>query len=220
MNNPTTFYIIRHGESEGNASFEKSQVMEPKIPGGSSLTEKGRAQATQAAEKLRDVHFDEMFSSPLNRAIETAEILAAEKKLAIQTKENLKERVRGTLNGQSEAELRKTVSHVFGNAEQLTDEEMWQWRMFDDMETAEEAVSRCLTELREIAVAYPGKIIGIVSHGNIMRGLLVHFGLGTFRDFQTGTVKNTGYIKLESDGVDFVVKETYLVEKKEKGTEE
>lgn len=60
------------------------------------------------------------------------------------------------------------------------------------------------TYLREVAVAYQGKDILVVSHGGVMRILLDHLGKRVAR----GATANTAYIKLESDGVEFFVKET------------
>jgi broad specificity phosphatase PhoE len=213
MNNKlSTIYIIRHGESEVNAKV-KNDNRTPRIA-ESPLTEKGHAQAKQLAINFKSIHIDEVFSSPLIRAKQTAEYVAMDKKLAVMTRDNLKERVRGNLNGQDEFELRKTVKYLFGDPNALTDKEMWDWKLYVDMESAEETLSRFLTELREISVAYAGKTIMVITHGNVMRGLLVHFGEGTFKEFVENTVGNTGYIRLESDGVDFFLKETNNISKK------
>lgn len=60
-------YAIRHGESEANAG---------QIHAGWSqtpLTEKGKAQAKVAGEKLKGVRFDRVVSSDLRRAVQTCE---------------------------------------------------------------------------------------------------------------------------------------------------
>ena len=61
-------YIIRHGESENN--FKKLWTGWLNI----HLTEKGTKDAEKAREFLKDVKFDKVFSSDLQRAIETTEI--------------------------------------------------------------------------------------------------------------------------------------------------
>ena len=61
-------YIIRHGESENN--FKKLWTGWLNI----HLTEKGEQDAKKAREFLKDVKFDKVFSSDLQRAIETTEI--------------------------------------------------------------------------------------------------------------------------------------------------
>ena len=65
-------YIIRHGQTELNSR---------KVLQGRSdhpLNERGIAQAQEAAEKLRSVSFDAVYSSPLIRAVRTAKIVVPE----------------------------------------------------------------------------------------------------------------------------------------------
>ena len=63
-------YIIRHGKTELN----KAKVLQGRS--NSPLNEEGMLQAREAAELLGDVSFSRVFSSPLTRAVQTAEILA------------------------------------------------------------------------------------------------------------------------------------------------
>ncbi|MBQ9828044.1 MAG: histidine phosphatase family protein [Lachnospiraceae bacterium] len=63
-------YIIRHGQTEMNNRkvFQgRSDV---------SMNEEGLRQAEEAAEFLKDIRFDKVWSSPLKRAVQTAEIVA------------------------------------------------------------------------------------------------------------------------------------------------
>ena len=63
-------YIIRHGQTEMNSRHV--------LQGRSdfALNEAGFAQAKEAAERLRGVRFDRVYSSPLRRAVQTAEQIA------------------------------------------------------------------------------------------------------------------------------------------------
>ena len=63
-------YIIRHGKTELN----KAKVLQGRS--NFPLNEEGIRQAREAAELLGDVSFSRVFSSPLTRAVQTAEILA------------------------------------------------------------------------------------------------------------------------------------------------
>ena len=63
-------YIIRHGKTELN----KANVLQGRS--NFPLNEEGIRQAREAAELLGDVSFSRVFSSPLTRAVQTAEILA------------------------------------------------------------------------------------------------------------------------------------------------
>ena len=61
-------YLIRHGQSESNAK---------KLQGGwdqSHLTDRGREHAAIAKKRLEGLRFDKVYSSDLNRTIETQQI--------------------------------------------------------------------------------------------------------------------------------------------------
>ena len=61
-------YMVRHGESQTN--FERRFTGQA----DALLTDKGRADARKAGEKLKDIHFDRIYSSDLSRAADTARI--------------------------------------------------------------------------------------------------------------------------------------------------
>lgn len=63
-------YIVRHGQTEMN--HRKALQGRSDYP----LDEKGIAQARAAAEKLRDIRFDRVYTSPLKRAVQTAKLIA------------------------------------------------------------------------------------------------------------------------------------------------
>lgn len=64
-------YIIRHGESVGNAGYGRDNLTlkESQDP---ILTEKGISQARAAGEFLRETQFDIAYASPMLRAAQTA----------------------------------------------------------------------------------------------------------------------------------------------------
>jgi broad specificity phosphatase PhoE len=70
---PLTLLFVRHGESYSNAAEKVA------LPGseGDRLTERGHEQARDAARRLRGIDASRLFTSPLRRARETAEPLAA-----------------------------------------------------------------------------------------------------------------------------------------------
>ncbi len=91
-------YFVRHGESEANVANEFSNQNHEKHP----LTEKGKQQAQTLAETLCDVKFSAIYSSPMLRARQTAEILNAPHGLEIQFTRALTEHDAGDMEGRAD----------------------------------------------------------------------------------------------------------------------
>ena len=99
-------YVIRHGESEDDLSDSY---------GGAAnfpLTDHGRQQAKTTASSLKDANISAIYASPLARARESAEILAAELGgLTVETMNDLRERnTYGVLSGHT----RTRAQELFG----------------------------------------------------------------------------------------------------------
>ncbi|MCZ7553792.1 MAG: hypothetical protein B6D39_08800 [Anaerolineae bacterium UTCFX2] len=80
------FLLIRHGENE----YVKKGRIAGRQP-GVHLNDKGRAQAQALAEKLADAPVKAIYSSPLERALETAQPIAARLGLEVVQREGLTE---------------------------------------------------------------------------------------------------------------------------------
>jgi broad specificity phosphatase PhoE len=90
-------YFSRHGESEANLLHEHANRGFKY-----GLTEAGRAQAAALAARLEDVPIARIYSSPLKRAVETAEIVARAKDTPIEIAAALCEYDCGVLEGRSD----------------------------------------------------------------------------------------------------------------------
>lgn len=203
----TTFYLVRHGETEWNVK----RIMQGRCD--SPLTKLGINQAKDLVNKLKHIHFDKIFSSDILRAKRTAEIIAAERKLAIATTKLLRERTFGKYEGWLIDNYYKKFEQYFIENQKLSEIETYKRKPDIDIESDEEIVNRLITFIREVAVGFPGKTVLVVTHGGIMRGFLIHLGYGTRKELGWGSIKNTAYLKLLSDGVDFIIKETKGVKK-------
>ena len=98
-----TLLLIRHGQTTWNA--------EQKLPGqlpGITLNEKGREQVARLAEALSAIPISAIISSPLERALETAEIIGQGRNLTIQLEPALMDTDVGRWAGQNYEELSKT----------------------------------------------------------------------------------------------------------------
>jgi broad specificity phosphatase PhoE len=92
-------YFVRHGESEANVLREVSN-RDFKHP----LTAKGREQSRTLARSLKRTPVTRLFTSPLMRAVQTAEILAESLGILYEVTDALREYDCGILEGRSDEE--------------------------------------------------------------------------------------------------------------------
>lgn len=205
--NYCTIYLARHGETEWN--------VQQRIQGhqDSPLTKNGKRQARQLSRSLRHLKFDHIFASDLPRAHQTAAAVARDQKLAVLTTTAIRERAFGQHEGRPEAEYRAIMRRQFEQFNQLSAADKNIFKFAPDIESIDEVVSRTITFLREIAVASPGKNVLAVTHGGVIRMILIHLGFGSHEELAAGTVANTAWVKLHSDGTDFFVQQTFGITK-------
>lgn len=211
--NYCTLYLVRHGETERN----KNDIVMGQQD--SPLTENGVRQIEARANELRNIHFDAAFSSDLPRAERSAEIMITERQLAIQTSKLLRERSYGHFEGGPSKEYRDMVRHLMEQVKQLPEAEQWKFKFADDVESDEELINRFLVQLREIAVAYAGKTVLIVTHGGCIRMFLTRTGYAARAEVPSGSFENAGYVRAMSDGVNFFVKEVKGLKNNPHGSE-
>jgi broad specificity phosphatase PhoE len=97
----TRFILVRHGETDWNKVH--------RIQGGASdtpLNELGRQQAEDLALRLKSEKIEAIYSSPLRRALDTAQAIARCHQLKITPLASLKEINVGAMEGFPSAELR------------------------------------------------------------------------------------------------------------------
>ena len=196
-----TLYVVRHGETDWNATS--------RIQGHTDidLNSQGEEQAKVLSKELKNVKFSVVYSSDLLRAKRTAEIIGLEKKLTVKTTKLLRERNFGHLEGQP-SEAYKEIHDILIK---LTDKARFSSRDFPDVENDEDLISRFVTFAREVCVAHAGKNVLIVTHGGILRTLLIHLGYVKYKD--NLKIVNTAYVVLKSNGIDFFIEETKGIEK-------
>ena len=86
-------YLVRHGETEWNKEYRLQGQADTR------LNDYGRELAQITAEALKDIPFDVIYHSPLNRAEETAVILKQSRTIDIIADERIKEMSFGTAEG-------------------------------------------------------------------------------------------------------------------------
>ena len=84
-----SFWFVRHGQSEGNVLGAEGLVMND-----APLTDRGANEAKAVARYLKDigVNVTDIYTSPLGRSHQTAEVIAKELGLPVKVKDGLRER--------------------------------------------------------------------------------------------------------------------------------
>lgn len=201
MNNKyCSLYIVRHGETDWNV--KRLLQGQTDIP----LNKTGKIQAEKLAKSLKDIEFAMIFSSDLLRAKRTAEIIALEKKIAVRTTKVLRERKFGRFEGMSWEN--KEFQALFDKFLKLSAKQKFKTTPYEGNESDEELMSRFIPFIREASIAHLGKNVLVVTHGGVMRAFLNHLASDKGKEIQPGSIENTAYIRLFSDGVDFFIKET------------
>jgi broad specificity phosphatase PhoE len=158
--------LIRHGQSTANAMGIWQGQME--FP----LSEEGRIQARKVGKALTGERFDGIYSSPLGRAFETAEIIVRETNFpgAVVPVEGLTERRGGLLEGTTYAERVARNPELVNKFLELPEEERW---TLVGAETDEEILHRFERALSDIRARHAaGARMVVVSHGGVMRAFL------------------------------------------------
>jgi broad specificity phosphatase PhoE len=206
-NNYCTIYLIRHGRTDWN---DKKLIQgHTDIP----LNSEGKTTARKIAKKLKGIRFDKIYSSDLLRSSQSAEIIALEHQLAVETTSALRERCFGKIEGKSHDEFKK-IDPIL---DALDDKTRYSYKFSSDMtmESDEEMMKRFIAFLRQITAGNPGKKVLVFTHAGPIRVLLIKLGLFAYKGYIH--VENLGFVTLESDGVDFFVKEIKGVDKKHSG---
>jgi broad specificity phosphatase PhoE len=159
-----TLLFIRHGQTTWN--------VEHRLPGqlpGIHLTDTGKQQAERLADALAVLPISAVISSPLERASETAEIIARPRQISIQFEADLMDIDVGHWAGQDHDELNKNNE---------------EWKAFKrnpavappDVETFPQVQARALAAIerwrkREESGAYPAFVV----HADVIKLLIAHY---------------------------------------------
>lgn len=159
-------FFARHGESEANV-----QQVFWNQPEGYGLTDKGREQAAALADNLAGIQFAAIYCSPVQRAVQTAQIVGRRLGLAPEVADGLREWQTGILEGQ-------------GYSEETQGLHWWateQWMVYDNHDARIEGGESC----NDIKARFMPFIAGLeatyrhtetnlllISHGGTLRAML------------------------------------------------
>lgn len=161
----TLLLLIRHGEND----FVKTGKMAGRLP-GVHLNERGQKQAQALGEALKDVPIKAIYSSPLERAMETAAPIASARKLQIIQEPDLMDTNIGKWQGKSWKMLSLTkVWKIVQNAPSRF--------RFPEGESFPETQLRVANVLERIIQTHkkPQDIIAVVFHADPIKLAVSHF---------------------------------------------
>ena len=160
----TLLLLIRHGENE----YVKTGKLAGRLP-GIHLNERGQKQAQALGEALKEVPIKAIYSSPLERAMETAEPIAASRKLTIQQEPDLMDTDIGRWQGKSLKVLRLTkVWKIVQSAPSRF--------RFPDGESFVDAQTRYVDALERIMQKHKLQdIVAVVFHADPIKLAISHF---------------------------------------------
>jgi broad specificity phosphatase PhoE len=155
----TEILLARHGETDWNRESRFQGHADPPLNDG------GREQAVELAEALAEVELAAVYSSPLRRAFETAEVVAARHGLPALPVEGLREVDVGSWQGLTRDDVERRCPEQFKRW--LDYGQGW-----DDGETYDAMGERVLAVLEELAARHDGLRILAVTHGGPIRAAL------------------------------------------------
>jgi probable phosphomutase (TIGR03848 family) len=158
----TTLLLVRHGTNDW---------VHGRLAGwtpGVHLNEEGRRQAEALSARIGDLPLAAIYSSPLERCVETAQAIAGPRQLQLRLIEGLGEVRYGEWQG---AELKELYKH-----------ELWpgvqhypSGTRFPNGETLGEVQARAITTLDALRAQHPNEIIIAVSHADLIRLVLAYY---------------------------------------------
>ena len=161
----TVIYLTRHGQTLWN--------IEKRLQGrgNSPLTEEGIERAKELRDRIKDIHIDVIYSSPIERALTTANIIKGDKSIEVITDDGLMEMCFGDYEGKITDEVMKEnpnwdISLIMKGNTELT---------APNGENLAEVRDRVARTMNKIIEANRGKTILIVAHGITLKAIMYYF---------------------------------------------
>lgn len=172
----TTIYLVRHGE------YENPQKLIPFRLPGFPLSALGKKQAAKLGNFFQDKNISAIYTSPITRCYQTAEIIANSLQIKPRLDQNIIE-VKSPFQGMPLTKFEQILKNnsLYSIPSQIA-----------QGETPEEILTRMKKALDEILVRYPDENIIVVSHGDPIMALVGKLG--------KPCLPKGGFFKLEFSG--------------------
>ncbi|MBC7251776.1 MAG: histidine phosphatase family protein [Anaerolineae bacterium] len=188
----TQLILMRHGQSVLNEQGKWGGWS----PAG--LTPLGRAQAEAVARRLVDAGeaIAALYSSPLRRAWDTAQIIGRVLNLRLIPHEGLREINFGQVDGLSMEEFQAQFPEHFARWLDRSDMSF----VWPGGERRADFFRRVRQAAEEIVASHPQETVVVVAHGGTIRAILAHFLAGEFGNWWGYTLGNCTLTRLAVDG--------------------
>lgn len=153
-------YLVRHGETEWNLTGRRQGQLD------SPLSESGMMEVQRTAKRIESLPVDGVFSSPLGRAISTAQTYAHALEQTITAVDDLRELDHGDMAGMTSEEIERAFPGELARRSR----DKYQWR-FPNGESYADADLRAASALRQVAESGSSRPL-VVTHEMIARMLL------------------------------------------------
>ena len=194
MKMKTNIYLIRHAESTANAEGLFGGLTDY------NLSNHGLKQAEQLALKLKDVKIDKIYSSPLNRAIQTITPTAKMMNKRVNIATGLREIYFGKWENRTISELKRNFpieTKYIENTEYYTG--------IEEQEKVSSVAKRMTSSIRKIASENTNSNVIITSHSVAIKAFLCDVMKIPFEKTKEKTIylDNTSIVKLVFDCVNY-----------------
>ncbi len=184
-------HLVRHGQTAWNA--EKRLQGHVDI----ALNATGLAEAELVAKEFADRTLGGIYSSPLQRAHGTAQIINRSHQHTIKLYDGLKEATYGSLEGILVDDYHLKCEEIHPQFHQLTYQERLHFKLVGDAETDFEVYQRAKPVLDEISQNHLDEEVVVVTHGGLMRAVIAMIAGPHVRDIR---IQNVGCLTLVSNG--------------------
>jgi probable phosphomutase (TIGR03848 family) len=158
----TVFYLVRHGLTD-----HTGHRLSGRLP-GIHLTDEGREQAEAVAARLADLPLKAIYSSPIDRTMETARPIAAAHRLRIVAAPELGEVEFGAWTNRSFKALRRTK--LWGVVQRFPS-----GARFPGGESLREVQGRAVEALESLRARHRRQAVCCVSHADVIKLVLAHY---------------------------------------------
>ena len=162
MAKATRLLIVRHGKTDSNCNHRLDGQSD------SQLTEEGKKQCKHLKVKLKKYKIDCIYTSPLKRALQTAQIINEQNKPMHIVNEFI-EIDCGLCTGLTKQEIKKRFPKLVSEWKRNTDPP------FPGGESLRDVEQRAIVKIKEILSEQKGKNILIVGHGALNVAIIGYF---------------------------------------------